>query len=98
MRLDPVSANATNGPGAINTAAEIFALFGEVEEAFRELEVVLSVPSYVSVPLVWVNPVWRRFHNSPRVQTLLAKYETPARNWPFHATPGAAAAEKTNRV
>ena len=80
VRRNPISADATNGPGVINTAAEAFALFGEDEEALRQLELVLSVPSYNSVAMVRVNPVWQRFKTNPRFRALLAKYEAPSRN------------------
>lgn len=74
VRRDPISEDGTNGPGTINTAAEIFALFGEDEEALKQLEVVLSGPSYNSAAMVRVNPVWRRFHGNARFEALLAKY------------------------
>ena len=77
VRLGPISRDATNGPARVNLLAEVYALFGEDEAAMQQLEVVLSVPSYVSVPFVRVNPVWARFRNHPSFQALLAKYDTP---------------------
>ena len=62
-------------PGALTTAAEIFALFGEDDAALELLDRLLGMPSYVSVPLVRVNPVWQRLRSNPRFEALLAKYE-----------------------
>ena len=67
--------DATVGPGAVNTAAEIFAMYGEDEAALEQLEVVLSLPGYVTPAVTRVNPVWQRFKDNPRFQALLAKYE-----------------------
>ncbi len=80
VRRDPISVDATNGPVMINTAAEVFALFGDDENALEQLEVVLSVPSYNSVAMVRVNPVWQRFKTNSRFQALLAKYAARPNN------------------
>ncbi len=79
VRLVQISGDATEGPGAVTTAAEVFALFGEDDAALELLERLLSTPSHVSVPLVRVNPVWQRFKTNPRFQALLAKYDKPSR-------------------
>jgi serine/threonine-protein kinase len=75
VRIVQSSGDATWGPDAVTTAAEVYAMFGEDEAALEHLEMVLSTPSHVSVPLVRVNPVWQRFKSDPRFQALLAKYE-----------------------
>jgi hypothetical protein len=71
--------DATYGPGALNTAAEIFAMYGEDEAALEQLEAVLSVPSYISPAVTRVNPVWQRFKGDPRFEALLEKYDTGER-------------------
>jgi TolB-like protein/tetratricopeptide (TPR) repeat protein len=67
--------DATQGPGYVNTAAEIFAIYGEDEAALDQLEMVLSMPGYVSPAITRVNPVWQRFRGDPRFEALLEKYD-----------------------
>jgi serine/threonine-protein kinase len=54
--------------------AQIYTWVGEHAEAIRLLEHLLEVPSFVTVPLLKVDPVWDPLRNDPRFQALLAKY------------------------
>ncbi len=75
VQLDRTFHDGMVGPAALTTAAEVYARFGEDQRAIDLLDRVLAMPSYVTVPLVRVNPVWQRFRDNPRFQAVLARHE-----------------------
>ncbi len=78
LRLLQVSPNGTWGPDAINTAAEVFAVFGEDSAAIENLDRALTLPAHVSAALVRINPVWARFRGVSAFEQMLARHERPA--------------------
>ena len=55
--------------------AHIYTILGDNEEALEQLENLLANPSYVSAPLIRMDPRWDRLADDPRFQALLEKYE-----------------------
>jgi tetratricopeptide (TPR) repeat protein len=70
----PVSMDAVDGPSIAQFMAEIYARSGEYEAAMDKLELLLTIPSYVSVPLLRIDPLWDPLRDHPRFQRLLDKY------------------------
>jgi hypothetical protein len=72
--LMPVSKDAVSGPQLLGLLAEIYAKVGEHEAAIDQLEILLSIPSWVSVPLLRIDPIWDPLRDNPRFQRLLEEH------------------------
>jgi serine/threonine-protein kinase len=76
VELWPVSKDALKGPAFVRNLAVIYVLAGEDEAALDQIEYVLSIPSWVSVPILRAEPYWDPLRDHPRFLALLEKYET----------------------
>jgi tetratricopeptide (TPR) repeat protein len=56
--------------------ARVYAHFGEHEAAMDLLEQLLPAPSWLTVPILEVDPIWDPLRDHPRFQALLEKYST----------------------
>jgi serine/threonine-protein kinase len=72
--LYPVSKDPLIGPYRVWDLAEIYTALGEYDAALDELEYLLSIPSYMSVPWLRLDPIWDPLRDHPRYQALLEKY------------------------
>jgi serine/threonine-protein kinase len=54
---------------------EIYAIVGEYDAAIDQLELLLSIPSPLSVQLLRVDPLWDPLRDHPRFQKLLEDYQ-----------------------
>jgi TolB-like protein/Tfp pilus assembly protein PilF len=66
-----VAKNAVIGPFRVEDLAFIYALVGEHEKAIDLLEYLLSIPSWMSAPLLRLDPKWDPLRESPRFQSLV---------------------------
>ncbi len=73
VELLPVSENAVVGPFRVEDLAFIYALVGEHEKALDRIEYLLSIPSWISAPLLRLDPKWDPLRESPRFQSLLKR-------------------------
>ncbi|MGD8535071.1 MAG: protein kinase [Candidatus Aminicenantes bacterium] len=73
VELYPVSRDAFGGPRYILSLAEIYTVTGLYEEAISLLTFLMSVPagSYVSVPVLRLDPRWDPLRAHPRFQSLI---------------------------
>ena len=74
VEILPLSRDALAGTGRILALAKIYAMVSEQDEAIDQLEVLLSIPSDISVPLLKIDPQWDPLREHPRFQALLEKY------------------------
>ena len=74
VELVPESEDAFNGPQTTAALAEIYAWVGENDEAFRLIDHLLQVPSFMSVEVLKLDPVWDPLRKDPRFQALIDKY------------------------
>ena len=74
VELLPESQDAFDGPKITASLAEIYALTGESDEAFRLLDHLLQVPNGLTVPTLKLDPVWDPLRKDPRFQALIDKY------------------------
>jgi TolB-like protein/Flp pilus assembly protein TadD len=74
VELVPESEDAFDGPKATAALAEIYAWVGENDEALRLIDHLLQVPSYMSVQVLKLDPVWDPLRKDPRFQALTDKY------------------------
>jgi serine/threonine protein kinase/tetratricopeptide (TPR) repeat protein len=71
VELLPLTKDAMWGGGAIRYLARIFVMVGEYDLAINQLELLLSIPSSISIPLLRIDPTWDPLRNHPRFQKLL---------------------------
>jgi len=62
------------GPSARILLARVLAHFGEEDRVIDLLEEILPAPSWLSVPVLEIDPTWDRLRDHPRFQALLEKY------------------------
>jgi serine/threonine-protein kinase len=71
----PMAKDAVSAPDLIALLAETYILVGDYESAIDQIDFLLSVPSWVSVPYLRVDPKFDPLRDRPRFQALLEKYE-----------------------
>ncbi len=74
VELLPIAKDAAYGLPYVHDLARIYAIVGEDAAALDELEYLLSIPSWWSVPLLQIDPRWDRIRDHPRFQRMLEKY------------------------
>ena len=67
--------DAFSGPFWAEDRARILAQVGEADAALDEIERLLAGPSWLSVHMLRLDPIWDPLRDNPRFQALLAKYE-----------------------
>jgi TolB-like protein/Flp pilus assembly protein TadD len=72
--LLPESKDAFDGPEITQTEAEIYAMFGDAASAVPTLDGLLRRPSYLTVPLLQLDPIWDPIRSDARFQALIDKY------------------------
>jgi tetratricopeptide (TPR) repeat protein len=78
VEMYPVSKDALEGPDVVFDLAWIYAMAGEKDEAFRQLDYLLSIPSKISVPLMKIDPRWDSLKSNPKFDDLVRKYSERA--------------------
>ncbi|MEE9609835.1 MAG: tetratricopeptide repeat protein, partial [Desulfatiglandales bacterium] len=71
VELYPVSRDALIGVARVIDLASIYTMVGDYEAALDQIEYLLSIPSYFSVPLLRLDPIWDPLRHHPRYQRLL---------------------------
>ena len=74
VELLPESQDALDGPRVTEALAQIYALTGESDEAFRLLDHLFTIPSNLTVPMLKLDPAWDPLRKDPRFQALIDKY------------------------
>ena len=74
--LMPIAKDALDGSDQAIELAKIYARVGEDEMALDLIEELLSIPSFLSVGLLRLDPVWDPLRDNPRFQALLEKHDT----------------------
>jgi serine/threonine-protein kinase len=74
IKLIPLSEDAIWGPLLMEQLAYIYIRTNEHEAAIDKLEILLSIPSALSVPVLRLDPIWDPIRDNPRFQQLLDKY------------------------
>jgi serine/threonine-protein kinase len=67
----PMSQDAMSGTDQLTNLARIYAMVGEADAAIDQLELLLSVPSMLSIPALQLDPTWDPLREEPRFQRLL---------------------------
>jgi serine/threonine protein kinase len=72
VELLPVSKDAIDAPTFVQILAQIHVMVGDYDSAIDQLEYLLSIPSYISIPYLRIDPTWAPLRNHSRFQKLLA--------------------------
>jgi serine/threonine protein kinase/tetratricopeptide (TPR) repeat protein len=75
IELLPLSKDAVYGLPYLIDLAHIYTLLGDYENALRQIEELLAIPSTLSPPLLEVDPRWDRLRDHPDFRSLLIKYK-----------------------
>jgi len=75
VELLPVSLDALYGPNFIIGLTETYVMVGEYQAAIDQLDYLLSIPSFMSVPWLRIDPLYDPLRDHPRFQTLLDTYD-----------------------
>jgi serine/threonine-protein kinase len=78
VELFSLSRDAFYGIPYVVDLAFIYTLVDEPDSACDQLEILLTVPSYVSRPFLRVDPRWDRLRELPRFKSLLETQSSPA--------------------
>ncbi len=71
VELYPVSKDAYIGVDRVKDLAFIYTMVGDYEAALDQIEYLLSIPGWFSVPLLRLDPIWDPLRHHPRFQKLL---------------------------
>jgi len=71
VELYPVSKDAFIGVDRVKDLAFICTMVGDYEAALEQIEYLISIPGYFSVPLIRLDPIWDPLRHHPRYQRLL---------------------------
>jgi tetratricopeptide (TPR) repeat protein len=79
VELYPIAKDAYAGPSWTLNLALIYTKVGELDAAFRELEHLLSIPSWVSIPLIGLDPRWKPLRDHDRFEELAQRFSVTQR-------------------
>ncbi len=71
--LLPVSRDALLGPVGLEALARVYTMVDDYAAALDQLDMLVSIPSYLSVPMLRVDPTWDPLRDHPRFQKLLER-------------------------
>jgi serine/threonine-protein kinase len=71
MEGTSVSRDALEGPVILSTAAQMYTILGDYDEAVELLEQLLAIPAQVSRPYLRANPLWRRLDGHAGFEALM---------------------------
>lgn len=71
VNLYPMSLDAYAAPQYIEELARILVMVGDYSAAIEKLEYLLSIPSFITIPLIRIDPIWDLLRELPRFQALL---------------------------
>jgi tetratricopeptide (TPR) repeat protein len=72
MELLPVARDAFDAPFLMVNYAESLVMLGDYAKATDQLESLLAMHGFVSVPYLKIDPLWRPLHGTPRFEALIA--------------------------
>jgi len=70
VELLPVSKDAVDGPSVLEELAAVHAAVGDADSAIAEIRRLLSIPGYLSAPLLRIDEKWAPLRADPRFRKL----------------------------
>ncbi|HWR83824.1 MAG TPA: protein kinase [Candidatus Deferrimicrobium sp.] len=71
VQLLPTTREAFDAPFWVINLAETLVIFDEYDAAIDQLRLLLSIPGFVSVPYLKLDPLWAPLHGQPAFEALL---------------------------
>ena len=75
VELLPISKDATYGLPYAEDLALIYLIIGDEDAALDHIEMLFTIPSWMSVNWIKMNPLYDRLNDNPRFQNLIKKYD-----------------------
>jgi serine/threonine-protein kinase len=72
--LLPISKEAYRGTYLVENLARIYVMAGESDAAIEQLDLLLSIPSHISLRLLQIDPAWTPLHDQPGFKELVGRY------------------------
>jgi len=72
--LMPITKEAFRGAFRAEDLARIYVMVGEYDAAIEQLDLLLSIPSQITVPLLQIDPVWAPLHDQSKFNELVERY------------------------
>lgn len=72
--LMPISKEAWKGAYRVEDLGRIYLMVGEYDAAIEQLDLLLSIPSRITVPLLRIDPVWAPLHDQPKFKELVERH------------------------
>jgi serine/threonine-protein kinase len=73
VELRPLEKDTWYGVDMVRNLAVVYATLGEADSTVKQLRTLLSVPSWISVPLLLVDPTWDPVRRDPGFQALVKR-------------------------
>jgi len=73
VELLPVTKDAWRGTYFVEDLARIYVMVGEYDTVIGQLELLLSIPGEISIPLLRLDPIWDPLRDNPRFQKMLKR-------------------------
>jgi len=73
--LLPLSKDAFYGIAYVEDLARIYILIGDEDSALNQIEILLKIPSWISVYWLKMNPIYDQLNHNPRYQDMIKKYD-----------------------
>ena len=73
VELRPVSKDTWYGVDMLRNLAVVYAMVGEADSTVRTLRTLLASPSWISLPLLRVDPTWDAVRRDPKFQALVKR-------------------------
>ena len=74
VALMPISKDAYLGTWRVEELARIYVMVGDYEKALEQIELLLSIPSGLTINLLKLDPVWKPLWDHPEFNKLIEKY------------------------
>jgi serine/threonine-protein kinase len=75
VALRPLSKDTWYGVDMVRNLAVVYALLGEADSTVKQLRILLSVPSWISIPSLRADPTWDPIREDPGFRALLERGE-----------------------
>ena len=74
VELCPISKDALMCPWALYDLISIYVIVGDLDAAIEQVEYVLSVPGWLTVKWLELDPFMAPFRDDPRIRRLIREY------------------------